>query len=130
MKRDPRYVWHGEVSYQKARRVLAQSRLLVLSSRVEGGANVISEAIADRVPVLASHISGSVGLLGSRYPGFFPVESTQALASLLRRAENDPAFYDELKRCITELGPPVKPSLERASWRKLLKELTPAVVAR
>jgi hypothetical protein len=35
---------------------------------MEGGANVISEAIVDGIPVIASRIDGSVGLLGAEYP--------------------------------------------------------------
>ena len=39
--------WIGEVPRWRARRILARSRLMILSSRMEGGANVISEAIVD-----------------------------------------------------------------------------------
>src|SRR5262249_12974038 len=70
-KRDCRYTWIGEVPRWKARRILAASDLLVLSSRMEGGANVISEAAVDGVPVIASRIAGSLGLLGEDYPGYF-----------------------------------------------------------
>src|SRR6266852_4947272 len=82
---DPRYRWIGEVPRWRARRLLARSRLLVLSSRMEGGANVISEALVDGIPVLASRIPGSVGLLGPRYPGYFLVADSDALARLLHR---------------------------------------------
>src|SRR5207302_5448501 len=41
MRRDRRYRWIGEVSNRQARRILARSRLLVVSSRMEGGANVV-----------------------------------------------------------------------------------------
>ncbi|NIP73887.1 MAG: TIGR04348 family glycosyltransferase, partial [Gammaproteobacteria bacterium] len=41
MAENPRYRWLGELPRWRARRVLARSRLMVLSSRVEGGANVI-----------------------------------------------------------------------------------------
>ena len=58
---------------------------MVLSSLSEGGANVISEAVAAGVPVLASRIDGSVGLLDD-YPGYFPVRDTAALARLLERS--------------------------------------------
>ena len=51
---------------------------------MEGGANVISESLVARVPVIASEIAGSIGLLGRRdYPGYFPVRDTAALAALL-----------------------------------------------
>src|SRR5262249_3880652 len=90
---EPRYRWLGEVPRRRARKILAQSHLLVLSSRMEGGANAISEALADGVPILASRISGSIGLLGARYPGFFETGDTEGLARLLTRAETDPRYY-------------------------------------
>ncbi|HMC65979.1 MAG TPA: selenoneine biosynthesis selenosugar synthase SenB [Gemmataceae bacterium] len=123
MARDSRYRWIGEVPRWRARQLLARSRLLVLSSRMEGGANVISEALADGVPVLASRIPGSVGLLGQQYPGFFPVGGTTALAQLLKRAESEPNFYSRLTAHCRRLAPLVQPARERASWKKLLTEL-------
>ena len=78
-------------------RLLARTRLLVLTSIMEGGANVVSEALACNVPVISTHISGSVGLLGPDYPGYFPVGDTKALAGMLLRAEQDPLFYKSLK---------------------------------
>ncbi|MCI0459221.1 MAG: TIGR04348 family glycosyltransferase [Gemmataceae bacterium] len=126
MTQEARYRWLGEVPRWRARRLLARSRLLVLSSRMEGGANVISEALADGVPVLASAIPGSIGLLGARYPGFFPVGDTQALADLLRRVVSDARFYTRLKDWCARLSPLVDPARERAAWAKLLDELVPA----
>jgi len=124
MWRDARYRWIGEVSNRQARRLLARSRVLVLSSRMEGGANVISEAIADRVPVLASHIPGNVGLLGARYPGYFPVGDARALAALLRRCETDTTFLERLERWMSSLAPLVDPAREADAWAKLLSELS------
>jgi putative glycosyltransferase (TIGR04348 family) len=120
---DRRYRWLGEVPGPKARRLLAASDVLVLSSRLEGGANVISEALADRVPILASRIPGSVGLLGEGYPGFFPVEDTEALAELLARAATDRRYYAGLQAWCTRLAPMVAPARERAAWEKLLAEV-------
>jgi putative glycosyltransferase (TIGR04348 family) len=125
MARDPRYTWLGEVPAAQARRLLARSRLLVVSSRMEGGANVVSEALAEGVPVLASHIPGNVGLLGERYPGYFPVGDSEALARLLRRAETDPDFLDRLQAWCRDLAPMVDPACEVAAWRTLLAELAP-----
>lgn len=123
MAAEPRYRWLGEVPRPRARRLLAQSDLLVLSSRMEGGANVISEALAEGVPVVASRIPGSVGLLGAGYPGFFPVEDTEALAQLLARAAVDQRYYASLKKWCARLAPLVEPERERAAWAKLLAEL-------
>jgi putative glycosyltransferase (TIGR04348 family) len=124
--RDPRYHWLGEVPRWRARRLLAGSRLLVLSSFMEGGANVISEALVDGVPVLASHIAGSVGLLGAHYPGLFPVGDTTALARLLMRAETNTRFYFRLKNWSTRLAPLFNPVREQSAWQELLRELVPA----
>lgn len=124
-QRNPRYRWLGEIPRAKVRRLIASSHLLVLSSRMEGGANVISEAIVDGTPVLASRISGSVGLLGHDYPGFFPFGDTDALRALLLRAETDPSFYRGLESRCRRLAPLFRPSRERAAWRALIKEITP-----
>ncbi len=58
---------------------------------------MISEAVTIGVPIVSSAISGSIGLLGEDYGGYFPVGDTQALAFLLERAENDAAFYEVLR---------------------------------
>jgi putative glycosyltransferase (TIGR04348 family) len=120
---NPRYRWLGDLPRWKALRTLARCRLLALTSRLEGGANVVSEAIAAGVPVVASHVSGSVGLLGTDYPGYFPVGDTRALGDLLRRAETDADFYKSLKAHCRLLRPLVRPARERQSWRLLLREL-------
>jgi putative glycosyltransferase (TIGR04348 family) len=123
---NPRYHWLGELPRWKALRLLSRSRLLVLTSILEGGANTISEAIALDVPVLASRIPGSVGLLGVDYPGYFPVGDTAALAILLTRAETDARFYQQLRAWCRRLRPLIRPARERESWRRLLGELRPA----
>jgi len=123
-RRNPRYRWLGGLPARKARRIVASSRLLVVSSRMEGGANVISEALVDRVPVVASRIAGNAGLLGDDYPGFFEPGDTEALAGLLERAESDRAFYALLKSRCSKLAPLFGRARERAAWRALLAELT------
>ena len=90
---------------------------------MEGGANVISEAIVDRTPVLASRIPGSVGLLGADYPGFYPFGNTRALRDLLLRAETDSGFYRELQSRCARLSALFRPAHERSAWRKLLDEI-------
>jgi glycosyltransferase involved in cell wall biosynthesis len=97
---------------------------MVLSSRSEGGANVISEAVVAGVPILASRIEGSVGLLGRDYPGYFPVGNTRALARLLRRIETDARFVGRLRRAIARRASLFHPECEKAAWKKLIAEVT------
>jgi glycosyltransferase involved in cell wall biosynthesis len=72
-----RYEWLGEQPRSHVHRMLAKSCLCVLSSRIEGGANVLSEAIVASIPILASRIDGNVGILGADYPGYFDVGNTR-----------------------------------------------------
>ncbi|WP_051468847.1 selenoneine biosynthesis selenosugar synthase SenB [Actinomadura oligospora] len=122
--RNPRYDWIGPVERDRALNVLARSRVLVLTSLHEGGANVISEALAARVPVVASRIPGSVGLLGEDYPGYHPPGDAAALAETLHRAERDPVFHDTLVRHVSALAPMVDPANERRAFAELMAEVT------
>jgi putative glycosyltransferase (TIGR04348 family) len=123
MAANRRYRWLGELPRWQALRRLARSHLLSLTSLSEGGANVISEALACGVPVVSSRISGSIGILGADYRGYFPVGDTAALAALLERAERDRAFYQELKAWGERLRPLVDPARERETWDRVLREL-------
>ena len=123
MDRNPRYRWLGDVSRGKALRILARCRLLVQSSLLEGGANTISEAIVAGVPVVSSEISGSIGMLGRDYPGYFPVGNTRALADTVHRAETDARFYRMLRSRCRRLAGRFTPARERAALRSLLREV-------
>ena len=120
---NPRYRWLGDVPQQEALRTVARCRLLVLTSKSEGGANVISEAVSVGVAVLSSRIAGSVGLLGEGYPGYFPFGATEALAASLERVETDPDYHAALQRRCEELRPLFDPARESRSWELLLAEL-------
>jgi putative glycosyltransferase (TIGR04348 family) len=120
-----RYVWRGDRPRADVRRLLGRARAMVLSSLSEGGANVISEAVAAGIPILATRIDGSLGLLGRNYPGYFPVGDTEALAKLLIRIETDPAFLKRLKRAIARRASLFRPAREKAEWKSLIEEVTP-----
>ena len=92
---------------------------------MEGGANVICEAAAAGVPVVASRISGNVGMLGRGYPGTYRLASEAALARQIRRAALDPAYYARLKRLTIARRPLFRPAAEREGLRRLLAELAP-----
>ena len=90
---------------------------------MEGGAHVVSEAIAAGVPVLASKIVGNCGLLGKDYLGYFPVGNEKALARLLLRAETDQLFYKNLQEQVKQLQKLIKPVQEKAAIQKLCAKL-------
>jgi len=118
-----RYAWLGDRAVWETRREIARSRLLVLTSRFEGGANVISEAVVSAVPVVSSRMACSEGLLGRDYPGLFPIGDTGALRELLVRAEMEPAFLRELRARCRRLRPLFAPSRELRAWGSLIAEL-------
>lgn len=118
-----RYQWLGELSRAKTLQILSRSHLMVISSIMEGGAHVVSEAIAIGVPVIASDIPGNRGLLGEHYPGYFPVGNERALAQLLQKAESNPSFYQSLERHIQARQKYVKPESELRSIKALAKRL-------
>lgn len=122
MTRNPRYRWLGHLSAAATARLMKRSAVLVLSSRSEGGANVVSEAIGLGLPILASRIPGNVGLLGARYPGYFPAGDARALRRLLLRFERDASFRARLRLAIRRLRPRFTSQKERAAWRMLLGE--------
>jgi putative glycosyltransferase (TIGR04348 family) len=123
MADNPRYTWRDDVPAAAVRRLLARSHAMVISSRSEGGANVISEAAVARVPILASRMDGNVGLLGKDYPGCFKVGDTKGLARLMRRLEDEPRFAASLAKAVARRAPLFRPAREIAAWRRLLAEL-------
>lgn len=118
-----RYRWLGKMPRWKTQSILRRSRLLVLTSKMEGGANVVSEAIVSSVPVISTRISGSIGMLGDEYPGYFPYGDTRSLAKLLHRAECDTDFYNELKLLCKNKRKLFRPANEVKAWRELLESL-------
>jgi putative glycosyltransferase (TIGR04348 family) len=120
-----RWRWLGERPRAEALRILGGSQLLALTSLQEGGANVVTEAIACGIPVVSSRIEGSLGILGGDYPGYFEVRDAAGLAALLRRCETDPACYAALRTHCERLRPLVEPACEREAWARLLAELLP-----
>jgi putative glycosyltransferase (TIGR04348 family) len=122
MVHDPRYRWLGGLPHWRALDWLGRSHLMVISSRMEGGANVIAEAVCADVPVLASGIPGNIGMLGSGYPGFYPPGDEMTLARLLTKAMRHQAYYQSLKRGIAARRHLFRPQSEQASLTRLVRE--------
>ena len=120
---NPRFIWRGEVPGWQVRRQFARSHAMVISSVMEGGANIVSEAIVCGVPVIASHIDGNIGLLGADYAGYYPAKDEVALAALLQQAENEPEFLKTLARQCRAKQTLFTPAKEKAAWKTLLKEM-------
>ncbi|MDA0224575.1 MAG: selenoneine biosynthesis selenosugar synthase SenB [Proteobacteria bacterium] len=126
-RREPRYRWTGGVPHPRAMRWIAESHLLVVSSRMEGGANVISEAARIGTPVLASRMSGNVGMLGRDYPGFYRLGDAEALAHLILRAAEEREFRRALANAIRQRRALFTP---RAEQNALLEVLAAAGLPR
>jgi putative glycosyltransferase (TIGR04348 family) len=123
MHAEPRYRWLGELDHARALRWLSRSHAMVISSRMEGGAHVVSESIAIGVPVIASRIPGNVGLLGDDYPGYYPVEDDRALAQLLLKAMREPGFLATLAQKVGARRGLVDPALERKALDQFMHSL-------
>jgi len=122
-KLERRYRWFGSVPHERALRLLASSHVLVVSSVMEGGANVICEAARIGVPVLASRIPGNIGMLGRDYPGYFPLRDDRALARLIERCRGDRSFYRRLKGAVIRRRRLFAPESERAALKRALQGL-------
>ncbi len=119
----PRYRWLGSLPHARTRQLLKRSRLMVIASRMEGGANVIIEAVTAGVPVLASDIAGNRGMLGDDYAGYFATGDSNALARMIDQAQADPAFYARLHTQCDARAVLFAPAREQAALLQLLDNL-------
>jgi putative glycosyltransferase (TIGR04348 family) len=124
----PHYQWLGPLPRDEVRERLARSHAMVIASRMEGGANVIIEAVTSAVPVLASDIDGNRGMLGDDYAGYFPVGDAAALAALIDRSVTDKDFYAVLKAQCAARAALFTPVAERAALRELVDNLLSAAL--
>ena len=124
MQANTRYKWLGALPHEQAQRLLAESQLMVLSSKVEGAPSAISEAIVNGVPILATRIPATIGLLGSDYPGLFPVGDSNALCKLIQRAESDRKYLADLTQAIDALAPRFTPQAEKAALQRLIESIS------
>ena len=119
----PRYRWLGALPHMPARRLLRRCRAMAICSRMEGGANVIIEAVTSGVPVLASDIEGNRGMLGEDYAGLFPLGDAAALARLIDRVAADENFHRKLLRQCAARRRLFAPGRERAALLDLVDNL-------
>lgn len=93
----PAYRWLGNLPRAVTRQHIRRAHLLVNTSRMEGGAQVIVEAAQSGTAVLASRVPGNIGMLGASHPGLFEVGDDAHLARLIERARDDAAFLALLR---------------------------------
>jgi len=79
----PHFRWLEGLNHRETLRRIQRAHLLVHTSRSEGGALVIAEAICSGTPVLATRIDGNVGLLGADYGGLLASDDADELATRL-----------------------------------------------
>lgn len=116
----PHYRWRGGLARSATRQRIKGAHVLVNASLMEGGAQVVIEAVQSGCAVLASRIGGHVGLLGAGHPGFFEVGDDAALALLLSRAYDEPQFLSRLLDHGRTRAPLFDPHEERARLLHLL----------
>ncbi len=115
-----RYRWLGALPHAATRQRIKRAHLLVNSSRMEGGAHVVLEAAQCGTAVLASRIAGNVGMLGTAYEGYFEPGDDAALACLIERARDEPAFLARLQAQTAARAPLFEPGEERRRLLHLL----------
>jgi putative glycosyltransferase (TIGR04348 family) len=112
---DPRVRWLGARPHAWTRQAIRRAHLVVVPSRMEGGANVVVEAVTAGTPVLASRVSGNVGMLGDDYAGYFPVGDAKRLARHLHLLVAHPERLAELSAQCVARASLFAPPVERAA---------------
>lgn len=127
---DPRVQWLGPRPHAWTRQAIKRAHALLVPSRMEGGANVVAEAVMCGTPVLGSRMSGNVGMLGGNYGGLFPVGDAHALADLVMRACADRRFLHRLEHECAGIAPRFAPAVEARALHDVVAEAFAACRAR
>lgn len=117
------FQWKGKLSHRDMMDRLAQADLLLNSSTQEGGANAVCEAVSMGLPVLASRISGNMGMLGDDYLGYFGSDDARELADQLLRCATVFPFYKRLGEAVEQRAPLFLTEVESQRWSALIREL-------
>ncbi len=112
--------WLGARPHGETRRRIQRAHLLINSSRMEGGAHVVLEAVQSGCAVLASRIDGNVGMLGTPYDGYFALGDDAGLAALVERGRDDAAFLARLRGQGEQRAALFEPATEKRQLRELI----------
>lgn len=116
----PGYRWLGGLPRAETRQRIKRAHVLVNCSLMEGGAHVILEAVQSGTPVLASRISGNIGMLGADYAGYFKVGDTDGLVALINRCAAEPVFLASLQSQCALRAKLFEPAVEKHLVLKLM----------
>ena len=126
----PNYHWLGPLPHEDTLARIRAAHVLVHTSAMEGGAHAIMEAVRCGTPVLASRITGNVGMLGADYAGYFPHGDALALAALLRECRAGQRRHDPARGLLERLAaqcalraPLFDAAAERTALLNLIREL-------
>ncbi|MEO7338083.1 MAG: glycosyltransferase, partial [Caldimonas sp.] len=117
----PRYRWLGALDRAQTRQRIRRAHLLVNTSRMEGGAQVILEAACSDTAVLATNVPGNIGMLGRRHAGTFDVGDDAWLAHLIERAADDRGFLARLRAQTGARAPLFEPAEEERRLVRLVR---------
>lgn len=123
MHHAPNYSWLGGLSREAVRRRIQRAHLLVHTSRMEGGAHVIMEALTSGTPVIASYVDGNIGMLGPEYAGYFPWGNARKLTEMIEACLSADGLLTRLERQCRERVPLFAPDCERMAVQTLVSDL-------
>ena len=122
--RFPGILLEGPLTHAQTMRRMTHVHCLVQPSISEGGALVVAEAIACRLPVIASNIAAHRAQLGVKNPGFFEPGDVDGLAAQLTRFIADQNFSSQLCEYQTALAATLaSPAQERDELVRLVRRL-------
>jgi len=107
-------------------RFMAQSNVFVLSSIYEGIANVLAEALASGVPVVATDCptGPTEVLLGGRAGRLVPVGDHVAVADAVRAFLDDHSLNESYRAAIAESLERFQPEVAAKAYVELIRDLT------
>lgn len=129
----PNYRWLGNLPHGATRTRIQRAHVLVHTSKMEGGAHVIMEAVCSGTPVVASFIDGNIGMLGAGYPGYFPLGNSHALANMLTQLQEEivnpkalppgkSSLYTKLTNHCAERAKLFAPNNEQSQFIRLVQQ--------
>ena len=120
------YQYLGPVDRTAALGILAESQGLLLPSRSEGGASVLSEALLTGRAVISSDAPGITSFLPDDYSGTFAIGDDRQLGERLERFATDAEWRHQLTELCASAGEQLRGFDEARGWLELVCELKSA----